>query len=185
MTSIHITTKRLLIRNLRPSDLIDFYSYRSDPAVVKYQGFDVLSLEECAKFIQRHMNNQFGIPGEWIQFGIVQRESGHLIGDCAIKLNRADNRLAEIGITIADEEQRQGYGKETLVAILKFLFSLPDFHRVTETVDADNIASIRLLETVGFRKEGHSIQNIFFKGKWGSEYQYAMLKKEWMQTNKK
>jgi RimJ/RimL family protein N-acetyltransferase len=35
-------------------------------------------------------------------------------------------------------------------------------------VDTD---SINLLESVGFRKEGHFIENIFFKEKWGSEFQ--------------
>jgi len=45
-------------------------------------------------------------------------------------------------------------------------------------VDTQNIASIQLLKSVGFRQEGHFIENIFFKVKWGNEYQYAMLKKE-------
>jgi RimJ/RimL family protein N-acetyltransferase len=44
-------------------------------------------------------------------------------------------------------------------------------------VDAQNIASIQLLKSVGFRQEGHFIENIFFKVQWGNEYQYAMLKK--------
>ncbi|HMX81562.1 MAG TPA: GNAT family protein, partial [Ferruginibacter sp.] len=52
-------------------------------------------------------------------------------------------------------------------------------HRVTEIVDAENEASVNLLKSTGFRLEGHFIENIFFKGKWGSEYQYAMLKREW------
>ena len=50
---------------------------------------------------------------------------------------------------------------------------------MVEIVDAENIASIRLLKSVGFRQEGHFIENIFFKGRWGSEIQFAMLKKEW------
>jgi RimJ/RimL family protein N-acetyltransferase len=67
-----------------------------------------------------------------------------------------------------------------LIAILRFLFNLDGFHRVAETVDAENIASIKLLKSVGFRQEGHFIENVFFKGKWGSEYQFAMLKSEWV-----
>ena len=43
-------------------------------------------------------------------------------------------------------------------------------------VDTQNIASIQLLKSVGFRQEGHFIENIFFKVKWGNEYQYAMLR---------
>lgn len=63
--------------------------------------------------------------------------------------------------------------------ILAFLFDEKKIHRVVETVDAENIASINLLKSIGFRQEGHFIENIFFKGKWGSELQFAMLKREW------
>ena len=51
-------------------------------------------------------------------------------------------------------------------------------HRVVATTDVENTASYRLLETLGFRREGHFIQNIFFKGAWGDEYQYALLRSE-------
>jgi len=62
---------------------------------------------------------------------------------------------------------------------LTFLFNSKDIHRVVEIVDTENIASINLLKSTGFRQEGHFIENIFFKGKWGSEFQFAMLKREW------
>src|SRR5690606_27599298 len=109
--------------------------------------------------------------------------TGKLVGDCAIRLDMNDLRLGEIGITLSPQEQKQGYAKESLKAILRFLFTLADFHQVTETVDADNAASIQLLKSVGFRTEGHFIENILFKGKWGSDIQFAMLKKEWQQLN--
>ena len=67
--------------------------------------------------------------------------------------------------------------KHSLVLI--FLFEVNEIHRVVEIVDAENIASINLLKSIGFRQEGHFIENIFLKGKWGSEFQYAMLKREW------
>lgn len=181
MSQLLIDTKRLLIRNLKLSDLHDFHYYRSDPEVSKYQGFDVFTLEQAHLFIKEHADKEFGKAGEWVQYGIESRASGKLIGDCAIKPDQDNVRLAEIGITISPPEQKKGYAKEVLKAILGFLFSIEDFHRVTETVDAENLASIQLLKSVGFRQEGHFIENIFFKGKWGSEYRYAMLKSEWLQ----
>ena len=66
-----------------------------------------------------------------------------------------------------------------MLGLLKFLFDSKAVHRVVETVDAENTASINLLKSTGFRQEGHFIENIFFNGKWGSEFQYAMLKREW------
>jgi RimJ/RimL family protein N-acetyltransferase len=182
---LFIHTRRLRIRNLKPADLADFHAYRSNPLVTKYQGFDVFSKEQAEKFIREQTGKTFGNPGEWVQYGIEKKSDSRLIGDCAIKLDRHDIRLAEIGITVSPDEQRKGFARETLLAILNFLFSIDDFHRVTEIVDAENIASIQLLKSVGFRREGHFIENIFFKGKWGSEYQYAMLKQEWIQLGNK
>ncbi len=138
-----------------------------------------MDLEQAKSFIQEQVDKQFGHPGEWLQSAIENISSGKIIGDCAIKLDQYDPRIAEIGITISHLEQQKGYAKEVMHGILTFLFDEKKLHRVVETSDAENTASIRLLESMNFRKEGHFIENIFFKGKWGSEVQYAMLKREW------
>ncbi|ULQ55249.1 GNAT family N-acetyltransferase [Flavihumibacter rivuli] len=180
MDQLTIETDRLKIRNLVIPDLIDFHSYRSDPEVTKYQGFDVFTLEEAKAFILENAEKKFGVAGQWVQYGIELKSTGKLIGDCAIKLNINDIRIGEIGITISPREQNRGYAKESLTSILDFLFNIEGFNRVTEIVDAGNIASIELLKSVGFREEGLFIESIYFKGKWCSEFQYAMLKSEWV-----
>jgi len=180
MEKLQIHTERLSIRNLEIKDLNDFHSYRSNPEITKYQGFDVFTLQEARDFIDTQKDKLFGKPGEWVQYGIEDKISKKLIGDCAIKLYH-DDRIAEIGITISDKHQKNGFAKEVLLSIMDYLFAVRNIHRIVETVDAENIASARLMESIGFRKEGHFVENIFFKGKWGSEFQYAMLKSEWKQ----
>jgi RimJ/RimL family protein N-acetyltransferase len=63
--------------------------------------------------------------------------------------------------------------------LLGYLFGELHLHRVSAICDAENLASARLLERVGMRREGHFIENIWFKGAWGSEYSYAILQSEW------
>lgn len=179
METLNIQTIRLNIRNLKLSDLSSFHVYRSNPAVTKYQGFDVMTVEQAENFIKDHSTKHFGKAGEWVQYGIENNVTKQLIGDCAIKLDSNDTRIAEIGITISHLEQKKGFAKEALLGILTLLFNTKEIHRVIEIVDAENIAAINLLKSIGFRQEGHFIENIFFKGKWGSEFQYAMLKREW------
>lgn len=180
MEKLNLNSHRLLIRNLQLSDLEDFLSYRSNPEVTKYQGFNVMNKEQAEAFILSQIDKLFGQPGEWVQYGIEEKTTGKLIGDCAIKLQGADPRIAEIGITISHLHQRNGFAKEAMRSILSFLFEKKNIHRIVETVDAQNLSSIKLLESLGFRKEGHFIDNIFFKGQWGSECQYAMLQREWI-----
>lgn len=181
MNKLVITTKRLMIRNLELKDLNAFHLYRSNPEITRYQGFDVMSIEECRNFIEQQKDRHFGVPGEWLQYGIENLETGAMVGDCAIRLEQGYLETAEIGITISHLYQRQGFAKEVLSGIMKYLFEVRNIHRIVETVDVDNKSSIYLMEAVGFRKEGHFIENIFFKGSWGSEFQYAMLKREWEQ----
>lgn len=179
METLAIHTERLHIRNLMATDLNDFHIYRSNPEITLYQGFDVMDLKQAEEFIKRQENKLFGKPGEWVQYAIEEKLTGKLIGDCAIKLEENDSRIAEIGMTISHLHQKKGFAKEAMLGIVDFLFAVKNIHRIQETVDVENIASIKLIESIGFRKEGHFIENIFFNGKWGSEFQYAMLKREW------
>lgn len=180
---MNIQTNRCIVRNLELSDLSDFHVYRSNPEVTKYQGFDVMTMEQAEQFIKDNAPKFFGKAGEWVQYAIENKETKKLIGDCAIKLDQYDSRIAEIGMTISHFEQKKGYAKEVMIGLLTFLFDTQEIHRIAEIVDAENRASINLLKSLSFREEGHFIENIFFKGKWGSEIQFAMLRREWNERN--
>ncbi len=179
METLRLETSRLIIRNLTFLDVDDFHLYRSNPEVTKYQSFEPMTQEKAAEFIDSQKDKLFGNPGEWVQYGLENKATRKIIGDCAVKLDGDDERIAEIGITISHLEQQKGYAKETMLGLLGFLFDQRRIHRVVETVDAENIGSIQLLKSIGFRCEAHFVENIFFKGKWGSEYVYAMLRREW------
>ncbi len=180
MENLTILTPRTTIRDLELLDLANFHFYRSNLEVTKYQSFEPMTLEEAREFILDNAKNHFGKPGEWVQFGIEDRTTQRLIGDCAIKLDQQYIRIAEIGITISHLEQQKGYAKEALLGgILGFLFYPKHIHRVVALVDTSNTASIKLLQSTRFRQEGHFIENFYFKGKWSSEFQFALLKREW------
>lgn len=178
MKKLQLLTPRLRIRNLQVEDTAAFLVYRSNPEVTLYQGFDVMDEAEASFFIEEHSEKLFGKPGEWVQYGLELIETETLVGDCAIKL-QDDPRIAEVGITISHLEQQKGYAKEAMQGVLDFLFGSEKIHRVQETVDVENLASIKLLASMGFRQEGHFIENVFFNDKWGSEYRYALLRSEW------
>jgi RimJ/RimL family protein N-acetyltransferase len=181
---ISLESERLMLRNLHPNDLEEFHAYRSNPEVTKYQGFDVYSKEEAQQFILSQKDKTFGEPGEWLQLAAVNKNTGKLIGDCALKLEEDDPRIAQIGCTISPTHQKNGYAKEIMLTLMRFLFEENNVHRISEITDELNISSVKLLESLEFRREGHFKENIWFKGRWGSEYIYAMLKSEWTKTHR-
>lgn len=120
MEILNLRTNRLIVRNLAISDLASFHSYRSNPEVTKYQGFDIMSLDQAEAFIKDNSAKHFGKAGEWVQYGIEKWETGQLIGDCAIKLDLYDSRIAEIGITISPLEQKKVSQKKYFSAFCHF-----------------------------------------------------------------
>ena len=170
------TTRRLQIRSLREDDLEDFFAYRSDPEVTRYQGFHPFNKAESLAFIREQSASE-SIPGKWKQWAISA--DNQLVGDCALLFQASDPRIAEIGITISPRHQRKGFAREAMEGLTAYLFEKENIHRIAITVDAENMASIALMKSLGFRQEGYFIENVFFKGKWGSEILFALLRREW------
>jgi RimJ/RimL family protein N-acetyltransferase len=54
-----------------------------------------------------------------------------------------------------------------------------EFHQIFGRCDARNVASYRLMERLGMRREAHLIHNELFKGEWSDELVYAILQNEW------
>lgn len=52
MDVLELFTNRLIIRNLKSTDVADFHFYRSNPDITQYQGFDVFTPEQAQHFIQ-------------------------------------------------------------------------------------------------------------------------------------
>jgi len=179
---IHLETPRLILRPFNEADLEAFSAYRSDPEVARYQSWEApFTLEQAAAFIREMQSIRPGTPGEWYQLAIERKTTPGLIGDCAFHILAHDPRQAEIGFSLARAFHGQGYATEAVRCLLDYLFGELDLHRVTAICDAENHASAQLLERVGMRREGHFIENVWFKGAWGSEYAYAILQKEWKQ----
>jgi RimJ/RimL family protein N-acetyltransferase len=183
MQKIHFTnlaTDRLILRHFADADLLPFMAYRNDPEVARYQGWEGISEPEASAFIEEQKIVQPGLPGQWFQIAIELKETGILVGDCALKIDEHDNHQAEIGYTLSRAYQGKGIASEAVSCVLDYAFRTLELHRVIAITDCENTASVALLERLGLRREGHFIQNVWFKGKWGNEYLYATLEKEWL-----
>lgn len=181
--SLTLETPRLLIRPFCDSDLETFLAYRNDPDVYRYQGWKTpFSRQDALEFIARVKATLPGIPGAWLQLAIEHKDSGEMLGDVAFHITSSNTRQAYIAYSLARTSWSQGYATEAVGKLVDYLFRVRDLHRLMADCDVDNVASIRLLERLGFRREAHYLENFWLEteSRWGSEYLYALLQREWL-----
>jgi [ribosomal protein S5]-alanine N-acetyltransferase len=176
-----LLTQRLVLRQFTDADVEPFCTYRNDPDVAAFQSWTGCSLLEARAFVDSQKLLTSAAPGQWFQLAVVFKETGRLIGDCGFRLDAEEPRQATIGVTFARQYQGRGFATEALSALLDYLFVGLKLHRVKADTDSQNIRCSRLLQRVGFRREGHLVQSLHFKGRWADEYLYAMLRDEWVQ----
>ncbi|RPH61427.1 MAG: N-acetyltransferase [Chloroflexi bacterium] len=176
---ISLETPRLLIRHFRDSDLEPFLAYRNDPNVARYQGWSAPYARESALDFIAGMVDKQPAPGEWLQLALESKETGAVLGDVAFHIMESDPRQAYLGYTLSRAAWGQGFAMEAVRRLLDYLFGELNLHRIVAECDVENTASLRLLERTGFRREAHLVENVWFKGGYGSEFHYAMLQREW------
>lgn len=177
---LRMETERLIMRPFEARDVDPFWQYRADPEVARYQGWSVPYTREMAvDFVEYMASIPAGEPGKWFQYALELKTTGQLIGDVGFVRLQREPRQAEIGFTLAQAYQRQGYASEAVNRLLDYLFTEFELHRVRGNCDPQNTDSARLMERVGMRREGLFIESIWFKGQWGDELWYAILRREW------
>jgi RimJ/RimL family protein N-acetyltransferase len=176
-----IESERLILRRFTGADLPTLLVYRNDPEIARYQSWESFSEDEAQAFLQKQQTLEPGVPEKWFQFAMELKSSGLLVGDCALQVDK-QGQQGEIGFTLARQHQGKGFVTEAASRVCDYAFTNLNLHRIVAITDCRNHASVAVLERLGFRREGHFIKNIFFKGEWGDEYLYAMLKDEWWQT---
>ena len=165
-----LRTPRLVIRRFTIADAEAFASYRSDPEVARYQGWDApYGLDQAVAFISG-LPDPFS-PGAWCQLAVTT--DGDLIGDVALYTD-TDPRLGRIGFTLTRAAQGRGYAAEAVRAVLAYAFGR-GAHRIAADCDTRNTASVAVLERLGMRREGHLRASVWWKGEWTDEYRYAIL----------
>lgn len=177
---IPLETERLVIRRFQDADLDPFYSYRNDTDVAKYQNWSIpFPREEAKERIKEMKSVAPGAPGVMCQLAVELQATCEMVGDVAFWLDKREPRRATIGCTLARAYWRQGLALEAVSRLLDYLFTEHNIHRVVADCDPDNTASFRLLERLGFRREGHFVESFWLGDHWGDEYYYGILEREW------
>jgi RimJ/RimL family protein N-acetyltransferase len=176
---LQLNAQRLHLRRLQPDDAAAISSYRSLPQVARFQSWETFGADDAAQLIADQQTVILGAIGSWLQLIIILAEDGQPIGDCGIHFLSNAPQQVELGITLDPRYQNLGFAREALECVLNYLFEILNMHRVSATTDVENMAAQLLFQRLGFRREAHLVEHVQFKGAWGSEYVFAMLRREW------
>ena len=170
-----IETKRLIIRQFKQDDFTDLFAYLSKPETYVYEPGRPISIEEAQQMcIERAKGNDF--------LAVELKDNHKMIGHLYFKqIEPVEFMTWELGYIFSPEYQRQGYASESAKALLEYGFTNSKIHRIMARCNLENIASWKLLERVGFIREGHFRKYAFFhrneRGQpiWTDAYEYSML----------
>ena len=174
-----LSTPRLILRRLERGDAAAICGYRSLREVARFQSWESFGPKDAARLIDEQREMEPGVPGTWFQLAIVEKESGGVVGDCGLHCRKDDPRQMEVGVTLAPSHQGRGYATEALACLLDFIFRILGKHRISAVTDAENLPAAALFRRLGFRQEAHFVEHLWFKGQWGSEFVFALLRREW------
>ena len=147
-----LLTERLSIQPLAMADLESFVTYRRDPDIARFQSWDTsYSHSQAKELIESQNGVLLPAKGDWLQLGIHFGTGKELIGDLAIYRLEEDAVEFELGFTLAKQFQGHGYARESLLALMDYLFNEVSATKLWAITDRRNINSIKLLEAVGFQ----------------------------------
>src|SRR5215469_17336560 len=146
-----IETDRLILRPFELSDAQAAFGWFGDPVVMRFTptGHDK-SIEETktrlVAFVDHQQAHGFS---KWL---VLDRDSGVAIGDSGL-LVLQDYGWIDLGFRFVQQYWGRGLATETASAWVRAAFDEFRLNRLGAFVHPENVASIRVLEKVGFRQE--------------------------------
>jgi [ribosomal protein S5]-alanine N-acetyltransferase len=174
----NLETSRLLLRETRESDSAFLLEHLGDPAVSRYlyDAEPYTTIEEAEELVQFFINPEGKTRNRWI---IVEKASGEPVGTCGFSLWDKDNNKAEIGYDLGPAHWNRGYMTEALTAALTSGFENISLNRVEAIIALENVGSYRLVEKLGFQREGIMREKHLFRGAYYDHYLYSLLARDW------
>ena len=176
-------TDRLLLRPVRDEDVDRLLEFRNNPEVYRW----LLRTEVDPVAFRATWRKTLSDP---LDHSSVVELDGEVIGSASLNVRDAlgqgegppmTRAEAEIGYILDPAHAGQGYATEIADALLWICFEDLGVHRVTAGCYADNLASVRVLEKIGMRREQHGVQDSWHSELgWIDGYTYAMLRDEWL-----
>lgn len=168
-----LLTERLVIRLVEPRDLPALLAVNGDPQVTRHLPYATwAALADAMAWYERMLKLMEG--GSALQFVLVRRSDDLPVGTALIFHHDEGSRRAELGYVLGAAHWGQGLMREAAKALVAAAFGPMGLRRLEAEVNPQNSASVKLLESVGFRREGLLRQRWVSAKNGGTPYDVAI-----------
>jgi [ribosomal protein S5]-alanine N-acetyltransferase len=158
-----LTTERIVLRELRPSDAERVFALRSDPFVMQHVSRPLAkTLEEATALIDRITATV--AANDAVQWAMTLKGDDTFIGIIGFWRMEKQHHRAELGYMLAREQWGKGIISEAIGTVLAFGFNALGLHKVEAITRPANAGSIRALEKNDFVREGYFRESVFWEG---------------------
>lgn len=166
------------LRPLTATDYARVHAWYSDPELVApFDRFSTDTYDEFVRAVEQASDDPASLAP---RFAVVERASDTVVGVVGFYAAHPVLEYLDVWYVLGDREARgRGYGKEAVGLLVDHLFRTHAVERVGASADVDNQASYRLLEGLGFRREGTLRSALFHHGRWHDVHVYGVTRGEW------
>lgn len=151
--NIHLETKRLILRDIRESDVQGMFELDSDPEVHRYLGNNPVSTIEQSEKVIQYIHKQYKENGIG-RLAVIDKASGEFMGWSGLKLEdviRKEGPYYDLGYRFKRKCWGKGIATESAIASLQFGFEQLKLEEICAAADVNNIGSNKVLQKVGMR----------------------------------
>lgn len=174
-----LEANRVRLRPLQPDDVDGIFEVFSNAEVMRYWSTPPLSSKAAAEQLIAEIINDVA-SGRMMKWAIARRSDNLAIGTATLFNPDLNNGRAELGYALSREYWGQGLMGEALQTLLTYAFEELELRRLEADVDPRNVASIRTLERLGFKREGYLRERWHVAGEIQDALFYGLLKREWI-----
>jgi [ribosomal protein S5]-alanine N-acetyltransferase len=173
-----LRTERLTLRPFADADVNALFALHSSASGLRYWDSPPWSERSRAdRFIA--LSRQLEQDGTGARVAVERESDGTFLGWCGLVRWNPDYRSASLGYCLDEAAWGHGYATEAAGALLQWAFGTLDLNRVQAETDTRNGASARVLEKLGFVREGTLREDCVVNGEVSDSWVFGLLRREW------
>jgi ribosomal-protein-alanine N-acetyltransferase len=166
------------LRPILAEDIPHIFPWVNDPErVAPFDRFAVDSPSSFAESIEHEADDPHSLAPRFL---VERRSDGLRLGIVGFYSAHPVLTILDVWYILgATAERGKGFGREAVGLLVDYLFRTTPVERVGATCDTQNLPSARLVEGLGFRREGTLISALYHHARWHDVAVYGITRSEW------